>query len=228
LSHRDAAGLWDLRSSERSAVDVTVLGRGRRRRPGIDIHVTRTLHPDDRTIVDSIPVTSVPRTLLDLVDVLEAKAVQRAYERAARLRLLDVRAIEALLERSNGRRGVAVLRELLDYDPAPAAGTKSELELMFLDLIRAAGLPTPQVNVLVEGFEVDAHWPRAGLVVELDSYEHHADRRAFERDRVKIRELRLAGYEVLPVTYRQLEHDPGRVIAAVRAMLARNTPIPNV
>lgn len=132
-----------------------------------------------------------------------------------------MREIERLLARSNGRRGSGALRALLAYDPGPAAETRSELERVFLDLVCNACLPPPSVNVLVEGFLVDAYWPAAQVVVELDGYDYHSGRRAFERDHAKLARLRLAGYEVLCVTWRQLGEEPAWVVGAVRMLLAR-------
>jgi hypothetical protein len=151
--------------------------------------------------------------------MLSPTQLQRAYEQAGRLRLLDVAAIRELLGRSNGRRGVGALGDLLAYDPAPASHARSELELHFLDLVRGAGLPAPQVNVLVEGFLVDAHWPSAGLVVELQGYAYHSDREAFERDHDRLARLRLAGYEVLALTWRQVARKPAWVASALTTLL---------
>ncbi len=77
----------------------------------------------------------------------------------------------------------------------------------------------PWVNVLVEGHLVDAHWPHAGVVVEVDGYEFHSDRRAFERDHAKLGELLLAGYRVLPLTYSQVVEQHAWVAAAIRRLL---------
>lgn len=222
LSHRDAAALWGLiEVGSRSRIDVAVVGRSRRKRRGLAIHVTRELHPDDRAMRDRIPVTSVARTLLDLAEVVDARPLQRAYERAERLQLLDIRAVQAVIERAHGRHGAPALRALLAYDPEAAARARSELERAFLDLVREGGLPAPQVNVSVEGHDVDCWWPSANLVVELDSFEFHRDRVAFERDREKIATLRLAGREVLPLTHRQLTERPDWALSALRQLLAR-------
>jgi very-short-patch-repair endonuclease len=219
LSFRDAAALWNLRPCNRTAIDVTVPGARRRRRPRITVHSTAALHPNDRAEVDGIPVTSVARTLLDLAEVVSAEQLRRAYEAAERNELLDMGAVHELLARSNGRRGQAALRALLDYDPREAVESKSDLESRFLDLVREAGLPLPRLNVLVEGFLVDAYWPRARLVVELQSWEHHAHRQAFERDNSKLTRLQLAGCRALPVTDRQLRYERGAVIAGLAALL---------
>lgn len=218
LSHRDGAALLGLRARDGRTVDVTV-ARHARRRSGINVHQTRALHPDDVTEVDGIPVTSVARTLLDLADVLPAFDVRRAYEAAERERALDLAAIRQLLERSNGRRGVSVLRALLGYDASLAADSKSELESRFLDLVRESNLPLPQLNVLVEGFLVDAYWPAARLVVELQSYRYHSDRHAFERDHAKFARLKWARFEVLPLTWLQVTGRPAETAAALTAIL---------
>jgi predicted transcriptional regulator of viral defense system len=123
LSHRDAAALWGLRDPEGARIDVTVPRAGRGARRGINVHRSATLHRDDRARSGPIPLTAVPRTLLDLAEILPARQLRRAYEEAERLRVLDLRAIERLLERSNGRRGTGRLRALLDYDSSPAAET---------------------------------------------------------------------------------------------------------
>jgi very-short-patch-repair endonuclease len=91
---------------------------------------------------------------------------------------------------------------------------------MFLDVVRAVDLPPPWVNVLVEGFLVDAHWPEARLVVELDGYAHHSDRDAFEHDHNKALRLRLAGFRLLAFTYRQVAERPSLVAEAIAAELA--------
>jgi very-short-patch-repair endonuclease len=219
LSHRDAATLWGLRDCSRTAIDVTVPASGRRSRARLTIHVAGELRPDDRAEVDGIPVTSVARTLLDLAEVVSPTQLRRAYEAAERRRVLDVKAMKDVLERSNGRRGVAALLALLDYDPEPAVDSKSELESMLLDLVREAGLPLPGLNVLVEGFLVDAYWPGARLVVELQSYEHHSHRQAFERDNFKLARLHVAGYRVLPLTHRQLRDEAEWVVGAVGSLV---------
>ena len=221
LSHRDAAAAWELRSTARTAVDVTVCAGARRQQPRITGHVTSALDPEDRTIRDGIPITSVSRTLLDLAEVVPPAQLQRAYETAERLELLDLRAIGSLLWRSNGRHGYRALRDLIGYDPSPAVATRSELERLFLDLLRQADLPPPLVNARVEGHEVDACWPAARLVVELQGYAYHHTRNVFERDHAKLGRLKLAGYDVLPLTYLQVTTEPGWVVDAVRILLAR-------
>jgi hypothetical protein len=219
FSHRAGAALWGLRASARPRIDVTV-GRGGRGGPGIDVHRVRALHPDDRTVHDGIPVTTVARTLLDLAEVLRANEVERAFDEAERLRLLDMRALAAVCERATGRHGLRVLRPLLADARPSVAETRSPLERVFLSFCRDHGLPLPAVNVLAAGFTVDALWPKQRLVVELDSYEFHGrSRGAFERDRARDAALQLAGYRVVRITWRRLTREPEAVAATIRALL---------
>jgi hypothetical protein len=224
LSHHSAAALWELRPTARSAVDVTAPGRTRHGRPGITFHPVRRLDPVDRARLDGVPVTTVARTLFDLAEVLAPRQLERAFEQAERLRLLDLRAINNLARRSRGRHGLRALSALLAERREPAPATRSELERRFLDLCHTAGLPRPAVNIVVSGLEVDAVWPDQRLVVELDGHAFHHTRAAFERDRLRDATLQLAGYRVLRVTHRRLEREPATVAETVRALLADSPP----
>ena len=214
LSHRPAGLIWDITSWKGGAIDVTAPS-GKRSRRGLRLHRARNLLPQDHTVIDRIPVTSLARTLLDLAAVLKPLDLQRAYERAEQLQIVDRRAITELLTRSNGHRGSAPLAALLTYDPTAAATAISELERLFLDLLRARGIPMPDTNVLVDGYLVDACWPGAHLVVELDGYEFHNDRETFESDRRRWTTLRSKGHDVLVFTYRHVTEDPDWVVATV-------------
>jgi very-short-patch-repair endonuclease len=56
--------------------------------------------------------------------------------------------------------------------------------------------------------------------VELDSWTHHRGRTAFEYDRRKYGALQLAGYIVLPITWRRLETEPHEVADQIRRRVA--------
>jgi hypothetical protein len=220
LSHQSAGALWGFRASQRRLIDVTAPRRNQGRRSGIALHLVRDLHSEDRACVESIPVTSLARTLLDLAGVVRLDDLGRALEQAERLRLFDLLAVDALIERSYGRRGVRSLRRaLLAYRELPHL-TRSEFERRFLALCRDAGLPTPAANAWVIGHEVDVLWAEQLLVVELDSRSYHQTRAAFERDRIRDAALQLAGYLVLRVTRRRLDSEPEAVIRTIRSLLS--------
>jgi very-short-patch-repair endonuclease len=218
LSHRTAAALWGL-ARDHSPVDVTApTGRqGVDRRTGAWIHRCR-LHPEDRTTRDGIPVTTVARTLFDLAEVANFSSLRRAWEEADRLRLLQLRAVEEVCERGYGRRALRPIRRLLAATRAPTR-TRSPLEERFQDFLAAQRIPPPATNVTVLDHEVDALWPAARLIAELDSWEFHRHRAAFERDRSRDTRLLLAGYRTLRVTHRRLDDEAGTLAAQIRQLL---------
>lgn len=220
LSHRSAAALWGIRPTARARIEVTV-GGPRSSRPEIEIH-SAALAPDELAIVDGIPLTTVPRTLLDLAAVVGRAELERAVNQAEVLRLGDALALEDLVSRYPGRRGVAPLRAVLGSLGSGADVTRSELEDRFLSFLAAAQLPRPQVNVVLEvagrSIEADCVWPAQRLVVELDGHATHATRAAYERDRARDRVLQAAGWRVVRVTWRQLHESPDALAADLSSL----------
>ncbi len=159
-------------------------------------------------------------TLFGLAQLLRPSDVERAMENAERRRILDMRAVAAVIERNSGRRGVAVLRAITLAAREPD-DVRRELERLFAELCRRWKLPRPLFNETVAGYEVDVLWPRAKLIIELDSWEFHGQRGPFERDRVRDATLQLAGYTVLRITWRRLTEESEAVAAMIRHALGR-------
>jgi very-short-patch-repair endonuclease len=227
LSHRSAAGLWAIRYPANSHIDVTV---PRRIRPPKGVRVYRRLLADDElTVVDAIPVTAVPRTILDLATVLSPRQVERAIEEAEVQRLYDPLSLSDLVERYPGRRGIGVVKGILAADRIGTTITRSDLEERFLAFLESRSLPSPELNVALEvngtWIEADCAWRRQRLIVELDSRAVHETPKAFERDRARDRALHAAGWRVVRVTWRQLHRDANRLEADLR-MLLRLPPSP--
>jgi very-short-patch-repair endonuclease len=205
LSHRSAAELWGIGRPRRAspaagggqttAVDVTVPGiAGKAERAGIRLHRSSTLTARECTRRDGIPVTSASRTLADLRPVLSRAGFAAAVREAEFLRLPV-------------------------GEPRPAERTRSELEHRFLALCRRHRLPRPAVNVKVDRYEVDFLWSDRRLVVEVDGWESHRTRSAFEEDRARDARLKLLGYDVLRFTWRQLTVDRPSVARMIRSIL---------
>lgn len=223
-SHRSAGAGWQLRAWGSRRVEVTA-GPGARPRPGLVVH-RHVLAPEDVTILDGLLTTTVARTLFDLAEVLTREQHLRAWQEGERLRLIDVAAVRAVAERNPGRHALGVIRPLLATRSEPGtAETRSPLEADFLPWCakHLPGIPAPQVNVAVCGYEVDAYWPGARLVVELDSKVHHDNDPAFERDREKWNALAAAGEAVFPLTARRLRAAPELVARQLTAILERRT-----
>jgi len=215
LSHRAAGSAIGLLSSS-PQFDVTV-PRGRKPKEGIVIHRSRLIHPEDRASVRGIPVTSVARTLADLADVLSEERLAKAVHEAEVQRKFDLKAIERTLARLPGRTGRHRLRRVLvAYQPEPHF-TRSGAERRFLALCERCGLPAPQTNLWLAGHEVDAYWPDAGVVVEIDGAGTHHTRKAFHEDRARDRRLAGHGIRVARVTWLDFD-DEARLAAELRAI----------
>ena len=222
LSHRPAAALLGVRDAARVRVDVTV-PRRLRPRHGIRPHQA-SVPQDERTIHAGIPVTTVPRTLLDLAAVLQPHELRRALDQAEALRLTDPLTLDAVVERHGNRRGVKALRTALADGPPPASLPRSELERRFLALIDHAGLPKPLVNhwidVAGELIQADCAWPGERLIVEVDSRAWHGTGQAFDRDRRRDQRCLAAGWSVMRVTERALMAERRELEAELRALLS--------
>lgn len=122
-----------------------------------------------------------------------------------------------LVERYPHRAGVPKLSGLL-ANPRPM--TRSDLEAKLFDAMACAGLPPPQVNAAIEGYEVDFAWQEHGVIAELDTYVTHGSPLAFELDRARDRRLTAAGWRVVRLTDWEIEtalEDLSRLLAASAA-----------
>jgi very-short-patch-repair endonuclease len=206
-SHRSAVALWGLAAAPADVVEVTVVGCVRRHRKGIRVHCVSHLHPTERTLYNGIPISSPARALLDFASEAEGDELERAIGEAYALRLATENDLRRAIDRNAHRTGVAALRTELDREGGPA-WTRSEAERRMKALLRKARMPTPLVNRRVAGFQADFLWPDCKLIVEVDGYQFHGHRQAFERDRKRDAAHTLAGYLVIRVTWIQLTQEP--------------------
>jgi hypothetical protein len=225
LSHRTAAEVYAVLPRSGGRPHVSSDARSLVGRPGIVLHRCRSLAPGLRTVVDGIPVTTLPRVLLDLAThKRDDRLVKRAWQNADRLRLLDVQQVIELVDNSPGRR-TKPLKVLIER-ALDTPDTREELEARFADLIEDdPDIPTPLFNASVGAYIVDAAWVDQRVIVELDSRAFHDDDEAFETDRVRYAELQLAGWRVYPVTWRELSSRPAKVRDRLRRLL-RTAPSP--
>jgi very-short-patch-repair endonuclease len=174
--------------------------------------------------LDGIPATATARTLLDLASVLPFHELESCYADARTRGLVHKHELLAALGRGPRRHGAGALRRLLELDEC-GGPTRSVAERRFLRLVRTAGLPAPETNARIGGFEVDVVWRRHRFVVEVDGVAFHSGQEAFERDRVRDAMLMARGYAVSRVTWRQLNVNPVAVIARLAAALATRESI---
>jgi very-short-patch-repair endonuclease len=210
LSHEAAAAMWDV-ADWPATLEVT--SRGRRTRPGIITHRSRTL--DSRSVRrrHGVPVTSPVRTVLDLQPRLTDDRLVRLVNDLRMAGHLGNTAFEELCERSR-----RVQRLLGD-----GALTESELEDLFRRFVARHRLPMPQVRVtrVIGGRRrrLDAFYPDAKLIIELDSWQFHRDRATFERDRWKDAAALAEGFRTLRSTDRRLRLGADQEAATIRLIL---------
>lgn len=224
VGRRSAAVLWQELPPDDPTRPVDILLRGGiRKHPGIHVRRAASLHSDEVTELDGIPITTPARTILDLAATTSPRELERALAQALARRLTTTGELGKLLGRARGRRGTAVLRAWLEGQ-GPAL-TRSEAEERLLTLIRKARLAEPEVNVRVSGFEVDFYWRAHRLVAEVDGFAFHAAAEPFENDRRRDFALASSGISVVRVTWKRLVKEPevvlGQLAQALGARAAR-------
>jgi very-short-patch-repair endonuclease len=223
LSHFSAAALWELRpegSEARPHVSVPTQS-GRMTPRGVCLHRAATLGPEDVTMRGGLPVTTLRRTLLDqtlLVDTRQLRALLREAEYRHALDLAELRRSLDVPGRSprHGR-----LRRTLDAWVPGIGLTETELEAKFLELCARRRIPLPQVQVRHGDHRPDFLWREARLIVEVDGYEAHRGRIAFQTDRARDRALKAQGYDVLRFTWAEVVAQPAMVARELKAALER-------
>ena len=218
LSHRSASALWGLTDPvERD--EVTILtSAGRRRRKGLTVHRTLSLPETETTTYDGIPVTTVPRTFIDLAETVSRRKLERTLDEAEYLRLFSERTFRAAIGRQAGRIGAKRLARALDEHTVGTTRTNDGLEERFFLLCRGAGLPDPLVKERIGLYEVDFFWPDHKLAVETDDRTHERNSTRGS-DRARDAYLQRRGYQVRRFTYRKVAREPGEIVRELKALL---------
>jgi hypothetical protein len=160
-----------------------------------------------------IRVTSPARTVLDCAADLSARRLARIVNDGRRSGLVRLSALTDVIQRFPRHPGCARLKLLLERPTGP---TRSEFEDAFLPFCDRFGFPRPQVNVKINGYEVDAYFEAEGVIVELDSWGFHQDRDSFENDRNRDVDNLVTGLVTYRLTWERMtggdpEHEAGRL-----------------
>jgi very-short-patch-repair endonuclease len=203
-------------------------------RPSVDAHAEASgsiaRHYRTPTAHTTTASRSPPRPApsIDLATILSRPQLEAAINEADKLDRVDPYSLGASLEERSGQRGVAVLKAILDRRTFVL--TRSELERRFLPIARQAGLPKPETQALVNGFEVDFFWPALGLVVETDGLRYHRTPSEQARDRLRDQAHTAVGLTPLRFTHGQVRYEPDhvrRILGAVarRLVVGRAPPV---
>jgi predicted transcriptional regulator of viral defense system len=226
-SHDTAAELWELPDLGRRTLEVTTDRPSWVRQPGVRSHRTTTFLREEHTLHRGVPVTSVARTLIDVSGRYSVAQLGHALDQALRegkVRLDALRRCAAELAPAPGRRMSRVHRVLAKRLPGYDPG-KSDLEMRTLRAIVGAGLPEPaqqhQVTLSGRRCRIDLAYPELKMAIEVDGWDHHRTRTAFDADRARENDLVAEGWRVLRFTSRSEASEIARLVAALLAELSR-------
>jgi hypothetical protein len=209
LSHRSAAALWEIGTEKPGVTDTSVLRHTKLSRSGIRVRSRPALSAAEIVSRQSIPVTNIVRTLIDLTAESGLAVVERAVNEADKRNLITPDALRLKLMDHAGEAGARPLRQLLDKYTFRLSD--SDLEVLFRPIAEAAGLPPPLTKQAVNGFEVDFFWPGLGLVIETDGLRYHRTPSTQARDARRDRAHVLAAMTPLRFTHYEIKHETHRV-----------------
>src|ERR1700722_19024925 len=114
----DAASLWTLLDTTQqpqlaSPVDVLLVGRSSKPRPGIKIHRVRALAKPDIRWRKGIPITSPALTILRLAGQMDDLELETVLSAGFRKNIVRRSQLEDAVERNPRAKGIAMLRHLL-------------------------------------------------------------------------------------------------------------------
>lgn len=213
LSHRTAAVCWGLERWRGGLDTVTRPGNGGPRRFGGVLVRRSTRLAGETTSNEGIPITTVPRTLIDRAAHMGPTATGRMLREALRLKKTTAPAVIATLANHRGQPGTpSLLQFATRYAGLPIARTRSDPEALALVILQDAGIEPPRVNMRIRGEEADLVWPKRRRIVEIDGPQFH---QFSDEDARKQAVWEKAGYIVRRVPSGLIYTQPSALIAAV-------------
>jgi hypothetical protein len=214
-SHASAAWLWGFLRHYEPPPEIS-LPAGDRRPRHILSHRCPSLQPRDITHQRGVPTTTAARTVLDLAPRLARKQLTRLVNDALRENDLRPAGLNDILERNPRHPGTRLLTPFLETAASP---TDSPFEDEFKAFVAQYGLPTPEFNFPLGGRRLDVFFPEYGVIVELDGWDFHKDRNAFEDDRERDADHLDRGLITLRLTRPRFQQTPGREAARLKRIL---------
>jgi hypothetical protein len=214
LSHGSAMTLWGFWRHWDKPFEVTIVGD--RRPKGIRVHRSTTLRRRDVTTQLGIRVTTPARTLLDNSPRQSDKALKRSVNNALNSPWLTEDQLAETLARNPHAPGTKRIARLIGL---PGTPTRSGWEDDFPAFCTQHGLPAPVMGAPLGGYVLDALFVLEKVIVELDSWDFHKGKIAFETDRERDAETLARGFVTVRVTEERLEERPREEAQRLRAIL---------
>src|SRR3954469_18230083 len=227
VSGRSAAALMNWPGFGAGPVDTLIPYGSSHRRPVGDVRRTRCPPSSQLVVVDGLVATNVARTVFDLAAVLHPKRTERLVDSLIGRNeavLADLQGMLTILGR-RGRKGIGVMREILEARGPGYKAPESVLEALALRLLEEHGLPAP-VRQLDVGDEidwiarVDLAYPEHRVIIEIDGRPWHIAKLDADRDALRRARLAAAGWRGLPIREELLRTQPELFISLVAEALA--------
>ena len=216
LGHRSAAALQRIAPGGGPIHVIVPTYNGQPHRGMIRIH-RQAIREDEVETRHGVRCTSVCRTILDLA-ASAPRLLEDAFEEAQVLHGLTPEELACALVLRRGHRGAVRLRRLLDGAVDPGK-VQSRLELRFLQLCKAYGLPRPLTQVRLGRWPVDFYFPDERVVVETDGRRFHASAAKRRRDARKDRDIEARGDLVLRLVWADVVDCAPKAAASIAATL---------
>lgn len=225
-SHRTGARAWEL-VSRSGRIEITVDSHRRVRIPSVTVHRSILLPGLDRTLLNGLPVTTLERTIVDMSLTHAAAVVGSWIDTGIRRHRLDLDSLSGCINRLTvpGRpTPISAMTALSKRNPGYDPG-RSELESRALIALADGGCPEPTRQHQVTRPDgrpafIDLAYPALRIAIELDGWETHGIRSAFESDRIRANDLAVMGWTVLRFTWSMSNEYLCRTVLAAIARAA--------
>jgi Transcriptional regulator, AbiEi antitoxin/Protein of unknown function (DUF559) len=214
LSHGSAMTLWGYWRQWDRPYEVMVVGDRRTR--GIRVHCSTTLHRRDVTTQLGIRVTTPARAALDMSPRLNDRQLKRTVSNMLGSLWSNEDQFAETLARHPHAPGAKRIAKLLGL---PGTPTRSGWEDGFPAFCKQYGLPEPVMGQPLHEYVVDALFPAERVIIELDSWDFHKGKIAFETDRERDAETLARGYVTIRITWERIEQRPREEAARLHAIL---------
>jgi hypothetical protein len=194
----------------------------------VAVHRPRKLEAKDCSVRDGIPVTNLPRTLIDLAAEPGAAQLELVLESAlGQYRQFDLPWLRKTLTRlkSRGREGAGALKQAMNarWDERPELDSALERRMHALFVRSGLPMPEPHYNLVKDDHfygELDFAYPAQRVAILTHGFKQHGKRPTWEKDLLQQAELAGLDWKLVPVTWRQLDADEAGVLRRIRDALS--------